>query len=137
MTFIFFWFVRALGFYSFLTHSYSLLPTLTPSYPLLPALIRYYPLLPSLSPSYSFLTSFTIYWLFGPNILPQNTFGNQIYWSPKMQPQTQEAGVELGLTQAETVSLELGRIRAKLENIIWSQKNWSPKFLFNQYFYWP
>ena len=33
-----------------------------------------------------------------------------------------QAGVELGLTQAETVSLELGLIWAELENIIWSQK---------------
>ena len=35
---------------------------------------------------------------------------------------TKQAGVELGLTQAETVSLELDLIRAGLENIIWSQK---------------
>jgi len=33
----------------------------------------------------------------------------------------EQAGVELGLTQAETVSLELGLIRAELENIIWSR----------------
>ena len=30
--------------------------------------------------------------------------------------------LELGLTQAETVSLEPGLIRAELENIMWSQK---------------
>ena len=45
------------------------------------------------------------------------------------KPTYKKAGVELGLTQAETVSLELGLIRAELENIIWSQKIRSPKFL--------
>ena len=35
-----------------------------------------------------------------------------------------QTGVELGLTQAETVSLELGLIRAGLENIIWSYYYW-------------
>ena len=40
-----------------------------------------------------------------------------------------QAGVELGLTQAETVSLELGLIRVELVNIIWSQKIRYPKFL--------
>ena len=34
----------------------------------------------------------------------------------------EQAGVELGLTQAETVSLELDLIRVGLENVIWSQK---------------
>ena len=37
------------------------------------------------------------------------------------QTQNEQAGVELRLTQAETVSLELDLIRVGLENIIWSQ----------------
>ena len=41
--------------------------------------------------------------------------------------QQEQARIELGLTQAETVSLELGLIRAGLENIIWSQKKLVPK----------
>ena len=42
--------------------------------------------------------------------------------TPFHPPHERQAGVELGLTQAETVSLELGLIRTELENIIWSQK---------------
>ena len=47
----------------------------------------------------------------------------------KAESQLQQAGVILLLTQAETVSLELDLIRAGLENVSWSQKNWSPKVL--------
>ena len=38
-----------------------------------------------------------------------------------LSTQIRQAGVELGLTQAETVSLELDLIKVGLENIIWSQ----------------
>ena len=52
------------------------------------------------------------------------------YYLHKLDSKNKQAGVELGLTQAETVSLELGLIRAELENIIWSPKNLIP-ILFN------